>query len=173
MKTFLLAILLTFSCSLTGCAVLKDKAKAVAVQETGDLIAKKLPVEKRDEFLRRYNDDVGDGIKFAAETIGVDKLADTLEELDSENKRLADEIRAGGADAAKRLWAEIVGAFVLAGLSHVAGRKKGASLPKKLLRVVISALGDPAPDVKERIKQQARAEGVKSHLDREVAKVKK
>lgn len=176
-KLLIISALLSCFC-LLSCANLKDwaktEAKEVAVKEIGTLVSKRLPEDKREQFDAIYAESPKDAIVFATETIGVDKLADALEEAGVENKRLADELREGGADYAKVQWAAILAAL-LGGGGTILGIKKSSKWLKVLRAVIqgvdvfISSEHDAAP-LKAEIKKATNAAGVRHTLDMEVAK---
>lgn len=157
--------------------MLKDKAKTVATEEVGNLIAKRIPADKQEEFAAKWDESPEAGVKFAAEAIGIDKLAEALESADEQNAALAAELRARGAEGLRDLWIQIAIALAGAG-GTLFGLKKSSTLGKILSAVVkgiqgyVDTSGNGA-ELKKSIKTEAQAAGVKPKLDQAVAKVVK
>ena len=181
MKTWpkYLALLLICSCGAlsTSCAYLKDQVKDGVTQGVGDELAKRIPEERRAEFEAAWAEDPAEGAKLAAEIIGVDKLADALEEADAANAALAAELRSRGAAGLKDLWIQVAIALVGAG-GTLFGLKKASTAGRILSSVIrgvqsyIDTSGNGA-DLKKSIKTEANAAGVRPKLDAKVAKVAK
>lgn len=186
----LVALVLIFSTSLVGCSIgdfFESKAKTYAAKKVGDVVEDQLAEKDRAEFQKRYQENKKAGIIYAGQKIGMGKLATIIENLDKENAeaqernaKLAAEIREGNVQTLWERIGAILIAFLTAWLGRSTGKKKGASLPMKLLSVVINAVqrekdgANPAegkPSILHHIKDEANIAGVRHELDAEVRKV--
>lgn len=166
-----LSLLLGFG---TGCALLKDAGADLAKDKTGEVIARELPAEYQEAFLVKWTNDPKEGIKFAAEVAGVEALARALEKADAANKELADQVRAGGSQAAKDLWIQIALALAAAGAAAVgrSTRNKWAGVAQSVIRGVQGFLQsgpEGNQELKAEISRAAKAAGTKATLDQVVA----
>lgn len=179
-QLIMIALLICSLATLPSCQVIKDQAKAAVTQEVGDLVAKKLPAENQAEFRDLWEVDKGAATKYAAEIVGIDKLADIVAEADAENvalnaqnRALADQIRAGGSEVVKTQWAAIAMALLGTGgtLFGISKRNKWVKVLRAVIGGVGAITGDEVAPVKKAIEKKAKAAGVAVVLDKEIAKV--
>lgn len=114
--------------TIVGCSIFKEAAKAPLTEAfkegVGDELAKQLPADKQVEFLGLFATEPGAAMKFFAAQVGVNKLADAIEGIKTDNEALrasnkaqADELRSGGTEKSTRNWVDLalLGAIGLVG----------------------------------------------------------
>lgn len=175
LNKLLIAFLLICSVSLTvpSCSVVREQAAQGVENLVRDKVADQLPADKQAAFKTQWATDRKGALLTAAEVLGVEKLADIIEEQD---QAIATALRDGGKPWLEENWMTVAVAFAAAILQGWQQRSKS-----RLATIATTLVGGMQRFMKEStvgnkdlmsaVKREALLKGTKVDIDKMVGQV--